>query len=377
MDDYFNKTKIFLSYTLEQEQNKIEESNNVTSLFPSMSIGIGQYINNKKRLSTFGDSNIYFSLSQDVFAAFKYKTRKDKLVIQNSLQDLELQKKKYEYLLGFYYDTINYIYKLEQIELTNILIKKLETDYNISKVLFKMGKISSLDTEIKRNNLDKMKSTLNEVELERQHSLMKIKSDYVVPEELLYKISFTDIKSCKKSSIMELVKNIYRKKNESVAIDNKISESSLLPSLYVSVGFTPKNGGALSDISLREMDYNASININVPLSDFFSSFNSNKTNTINLVRNNIDNLSNFSELELLRSELSNKINIIKGRIPILERDLHIKKKELNYLSERVKNKKESMFTYYSIQDDIYEAELEIKRSKNELMYYELYLDFLG
>ncbi|HBA7372439.1 TPA: TolC family protein, partial [Escherichia coli] len=150
-----------------------------------------------------------------------------------------------------------------------------------------------LDTEIKRNNLDKMKNTLNEVELERQYTLMKINSDYAVPEKLLHEISLTDIKSCKRSSIMELVRDIYRKKNESVEIDNKISESSLLPSLYVSVGLTPKNGGTLSDISLREMDYNASISIDIPLSDFFSSFNSKKTNAMNLVRNGIDNLSDF------------------------------------------------------------------------------------
>lgn len=73
MDDYFNKTNIFSSYILEQEHNKIEESNNVASLLPSMSIGLGQYINNNKRLSTFGDSDIYFSLSQDIFSAYKYR----------------------------------------------------------------------------------------------------------------------------------------------------------------------------------------------------------------------------------------------------------------------------------------------------------------
>ncbi|END2013668.1 TolC family protein, partial [Escherichia coli] len=156
-----------------------------------------------------------------------------------------------------------------------------------------------------------------------------------------------------------------------------ISESSLLPSLYFSVGLTPKNGGTLSDISLREMDYNASISVNVPLSDFFSSFNSKKTNAINSMKNNIDNLNDFRELELLRFDINNKLHIIKNKIPILKNNLYIKNKELNYISERVKNKKESVLTYYSLQDDIYEIELNIKRNENELMYYELYLDFLG
>ncbi|EMU9850901.1 TolC family protein, partial [Escherichia coli] len=91
-------------------------------------------------------------------------------------------------LLGFYYSSINYTYQLEQIQLTKKQIQKLETDYNISKELFKMGKAPYLDTEIKGNNLDKMRNTLNEVELERQYSLMKIKSDYSVPEELLHKV---------------------------------------------------------------------------------------------------------------------------------------------------------------------------------------------
>ncbi|EEY7535415.1 TolC family protein, partial [Escherichia coli] len=216
-----------------------------------------------------------------------------------------------------------------QIELTKNQIEKLETDYNMSKVLFNMGKIPYLDTEIKRNNLDKMKNTLNEVELERQYTLMKINSDYAVPEKLLHEISLTDIKSCKRSSIMELVRDIYRKKNESVDIDNKISESSLLPSLYVSVGLIPKNGGTLRDISLREMDYNASISIDIPLSDFFSSFNSKKTNAMNLVRNGIDNLSDFREIELLRFDISNKLHIMKKKKSMLKKDLYIKRKELS------------------------------------------------
>ncbi|MGT4033237.1 hypothetical protein ACVTNC_16365 [Escherichia coli] len=135
----------------------------------------------------------------------------------------------------------------------------------------------------------------------------------------------------------------------------------------------------MSDISLREMDYNASISVNVPLSDFFFFHHSTvkKTNAINSMKNNIDNLNDFRELELLRFDINNKLHIIKNKIPILKNNLYIKNKELNYISERVKNKKESVLTYYSLQDDIYEIELNIKRNENELMYYELYLDFLG
>ncbi|EPI9160618.1 TolC family protein, partial [Escherichia coli] len=123
--------------------------------------------------------------------------------------------------------------------------------------------------------------------------------------------------------------------------------------------------------------YNASISIDIPLSDFFSSFNSKKTNAMNLVRNGIDNLSDFREIELLRFDISNKLHIMKKKDSMLKKDLYIKRKELSYISERVKNKKESVLTYYSLQDDIYDTELEIKRSENELMYYELYLYFLG
>lgn len=98
---------------------------------------------------------------------------------------------------------------------------------------------------------------------------------------------------------------------------------------------------------------------------------------MNLVRNGIDNLSDFREIELLRFDISNKLHIMKKKDSMLKKDLYIKRKELSYISERVKNKKESVLTYYSLQDDIYDTELEIKRSENELMYYELYLYFLG
>lgn len=90
-----------------------------------------------------------------------------------------------------------------------------------------MGKAPYLDTEIKGNNLDKMRNTLNEVELERQYSLMKIKSDYSVPEELLHKVTIEDIKACKRSSIIELVKNIYKKRmSQSILITKLVSHHS-------------------------------------------------------------------------------------------------------------------------------------------------------
>ncbi|MCR1124462.1 hypothetical protein MOQ27_20750 [Escherichia coli] len=106
-----------------------------------------------------------------------------------------------------------------------------------------MGKAPYLDTEIKGNNLDKMRNTLNEVELERQYSLMKIKSDYSVPEELLHKVTIEDIKACKRSSIIELVKNIYKKKNESVDIDNKIVSHPLTIVIFLCRGLTLKMVG--------------------------------------------------------------------------------------------------------------------------------------
>ncbi|MCR1124461.1 hypothetical protein MOQ27_20745 [Escherichia coli] len=55
----------------------------------------------------------------------------------------------------------------------------------------------------------------------------------------------------------------------------------------------------MSDISLREMDYNASIGVNVPLERFFH-HSTLKTNAINSMKNNIDSMAILRELELLR-----------------------------------------------------------------------------
>lgn len=44
------------------------------------------------------------------------------------------------------------------------------------------------------------------------------------------------------------------------------------------------------------------------------------------MKNNIDNLNDFRELELLRFDINNKLHIIKNKIPILKNNLYIKTK---------------------------------------------------
>ncbi|HAX5210224.1 TPA: TolC family protein [Escherichia coli] len=376
MDEWFSKTDTFVSYTLEQEQNRTEEQNNISSLLPDISVGMGQYINNNKRLSTFGDSDVYLSLSQDMLSAYRYKNTKEKLAIRKSLQKLELQQKKYQYILNFYHDYIDYTDKKERVRLTEKKVRRLKDDDRKSEILLKAGKVSYLDTEIRQNSIDKMMSTLAEAELDKQYSLIKILNDYSVQEYFLDSFSYDKLRECKQSGLTALLRNITVKNKESVIIDNKISDSLLLPSLYVSFGLTPKNGGTLSDVSLRKMDYNASISMSLPLSNIFSAINSKKINSVNLEKNVIEQRVKYRQAELLRYEINDRLDIIKNKLSVLNKDLYIKKKEFAYISDRFRNKKESKIKFDSLQDDIYESELDIRKEENNRKYYELYLYFL-
>ncbi|EDY0394418.1 hypothetical protein S631_004668, partial [Salmonella enterica subsp. enterica serovar Pomona] len=77
LDKYFDKSDIGITYKIELQESDIDKSSTINSLLPEVSLGVGQYINNNKRLSSIGDSRLFIGLSHDLMSIYRYKFKED------------------------------------------------------------------------------------------------------------------------------------------------------------------------------------------------------------------------------------------------------------------------------------------------------------
>ncbi|EHN6654129.1 dispersin export ABC transporter outer membrane protein AatA, partial [Escherichia coli] len=79
IDNFFQKSIQFNSYSLDIEELDINKHNNIKTMLPDINIGLGQYINNNQWFSSITDSNFYLSLSYNLLSAYEAKMQNDKL----------------------------------------------------------------------------------------------------------------------------------------------------------------------------------------------------------------------------------------------------------------------------------------------------------
>ncbi|HGW7311531.1 TPA: TolC family protein, partial [Escherichia coli] len=148
------------------------------------------------------------------------------------------------------------------------------------------------------------------------------------------------------------------------------------PSFYLSLGMMPKKGGALKDFSFKEMDYNASLGITFPLMRIFDTSENQKTQAMHISQIHNEYIRESIKLDILHKEIFTKLTLLKKRIPILEDELNLKKREVEYIHERIKSKQDTILNYLSSINSLYETETTIQRVEYDIEYYSLYLYFL-
>ena len=110
LDVYLKKTKIYRSFNIEQEETRMQNKTFSSSYLPSISVGMGQYINNDKGLVDLGKTSFYISASQLIFSGESLGYKNEKNEIDNNRRHISFEKEKNDTLLKIYEDIIQYKY---------------------------------------------------------------------------------------------------------------------------------------------------------------------------------------------------------------------------------------------------------------------------
>ena len=377
LDVYLKKSKIYKSFNIEQDETRMQNEPFAASYLPSISVGMGQYINNDKGLVDLGKTSFYISASQLIFSgeSLGYNNRKNE--IDNNRRNISFEKEKNDTLLKIYEDIIQHKYLSENIKLTLSQLNKVQAEYQKSLLDLKLGNIPSLEVDVKSLNVSKMKNTLNTLYDDLKLLEEKFIADYSIPTENISKITDNDIMSCKSMGYRELIETNKQNKLQQADVELDINKSALLPSVYLYVGLTPKNEGTLRDLNLRTMNYNGGISVSIPLTNIFNSFYNQKKFALSVTKANLESDDEKKNLLIMEKIILNKYSNIKRDIPILEKEVELKRKKIEYQQWMVKDKKESVLSYLDSQDELYDSTIKLNKYERDLKYYKLYLNFIN
>ncbi|HAI9815747.1 TPA: TolC family protein, partial [Escherichia coli] len=256
-------------------------------------------------------------------------------------------------------------------------LDKIKSEYNKTLLDLKSGIVPSLEVDVKSLNILKIENLLDGLMEDLKLLEKKISKDYSIPPGNISKITYNDIISCKEIGYRELIDRSKYNKLQQADIELDINNAALLPSVYLSIGLTPKNEGTLRDISLRKMDYNGGVSINIPFSNFFTAIDNQKKFAVSVSKARLESEKDLKELIIAKRDIFNKLSAIKRYIPILKREVELKNRKMEYNLWLVKNKKESILSYLDSQDELYEAEINLKKHERDLKYYQMYLNFIN
>ncbi|HFG3814449.1 TPA: TolC family protein, partial [Escherichia coli] len=265
----------------------------------------------------------------------------------------------------------------ENIELTSNQLNKTQIEYQKSQLDFKSGNVPSLEIDVKSLSFLKMKNMLSALQNDLILLEDKFMADYSIPPEDISKITYNDIVSCKSIGYQELIEINKKNKLQQADVELDINNAALLPSVYVSVGLTPKNEGALRDLNLRAMNYSGGVSVSIPLTNIFNAFDNKKNFALSVAKANLESEDDKKNLLMMKKDILNKYFNLKRDMPILKKEVELKSKKMEYKYWMVKEKKESVLSYLDLQDELYDSKIKLNKYERDLKYYQLYLDLIN
>ncbi|HCN5669429.1 TPA: TolC family protein, partial [Escherichia coli] len=180
----------------------------------------------------------------------------------------------------------------------------------------------------------------------------------------------------KKNDISFLIKKENMAELEEANINFDLEKAANYPSVSLSLGLTPKNGGTIRDISIEHSNYVASVSLNIPLSGLLKLAVKKEKHSLNVdsVKLSIDKRN--IELEDAKQGILNKLNNAIDELSYLRKQFSINKKKVSYLKKRL-NDDNNMLSYYNEIDTLNEIEKNLIRKENEIELYKMRMFFIG
>ncbi|EFC1814666.1 AatA protein, partial [Escherichia coli] len=114
----------------------------------------------------------------------------------------------------------------------------------------------------------------------------------------------------------------------------------------------------MGNMSLRKMDYSASLGISFPLMGLFVSSENQKEKIISMSRARNESLKENIKLDLLEKEIRQKVDRLEKNLAMMTNELTLKRRKVEYINYRVKNGQDDVINYLSSVEDLHETENE-------------------
>ena len=376
LDLYFRKNIDYITYQIKSSQIKMDRRDNDYSLLPELSLSTGQSAYNKSGFKSPEYSNAGIYLSMPVFSGGRYFIYNKKLSLSDDLQEITLEKNRINYILSVYEKIIR------RKEISSLLKeyqhkqKEADIENNRLQYIFEQGNISEFELNLKNNIVENHKKNIKLLKNELHHLEWELQRKYNLPHKMFELIDSKIIKSCKKNDVSFLIKKENAAELEEANINFDLEKTADYPSLSLSLGLTPKNGGAIRNISTEHGSYAASVSLNIPLSGLLKLAAKKEKHSLSVdtVKLSIDKKN--IELENTRQDILNKLNNAADELSYLKKQFLINKNKVSYLKERLKNNT-NMLSYYNEINALNEIERELIKKENEIELYKMHMFFIG
>ena len=377
LDLSFEKTFDYKDYQMQLQKNNIEKQDNKYSLLPDIYLSTGQSAYNKSGFKSPEYSNAGIYISQSIFSGGRYFMTNDKLTLSDSLQLLSLERNRINYILSVYekllkrreiHSLLNF-YKVKQ---DNAKMESKRLEY-----MFKHGQISEFEFNLKENISDNYKKNIKSLKNELQQLEWALHKEHHLSQKFFDIIDSGVIKSCKKIDVISLIKEENTIELEEIKLGYNLEKSVYYPSVSLSLSLTPKKGGAIRDISIRDGNYGTSINLSIPLSGMFKLTSNKERLLLNLSSSQLNIDKRKLDLEKIKTDSLNKLNNSINELISLRKQLLLNQKKVEYLKNQLYKSNGNIISYYNELDVLNELERKKLSKENEIELYKMHIFYIG
>ncbi|ELY5805008.1 TolC family protein [Cronobacter sakazakii] len=376
LDKYFVKTEAYKTIAFNNKRIELELDSNKLSLLPDLFVSVGQNINNENSFKKPEDSSVSIGVSQSIYEGNRYGKKVALLDIDKNINNLKLEQERIQYIIRLFSAAINYQTSQQQKSLYLMQLERQLQDLKRFEYFYTTGEVAKIELEVAKIRVDEIKERIKKTNNELKEVAEDIYLKYEVPEDDIKHITYNNVLNCKTKSI-----NNIRAKQKSISLNrlyasNALDNTLFFPSVNMSISLTPPKEGTLRTFSTEKSDFSASLNVSVPISNFFLYNNQKSLFSVALDSLKMEITKGDREFHQKRSAITRNSRMLRESIQFSKSSLALKQREVNYLLSRLRDGKETVMTYFDKLDEYNQEEIDLIRKEREFELDKVYLYFL-
>ena len=376
LENYFRKTETYKSGMLDNEEKLVELERERLTLLPNISVAIGQQSTNDSSFKGISDSSVSLSLSQSVYNGGRYSKFKNKIKKDIEYNGLMIHDKRNRYLIDLYRSVIEYKYKFDLHQLYSSQLKLQEKQLEATKARLASGDIAKIEYDIVGLRKEELQNEVDIIKNEIEQTELDISTRFNIPVTMIKEITGKKILSCKGKGSGQILNESRELLKQNENANYQLNMTSMQPSVSMYLHMRPPSGGTLNELTTKKTEFAAGISVSVPLSAYFSANNYKKDYSISVSR--IDDTYDEKQKLYIREKdnIINKIKNLESNIDLTKEKIELKRKEVEYILSRFRDKKDTIISYYRQLDEFELEKIKLKKDEREREYFKAYIAIL-